>query len=51
VAERVSLELPPKAAADTTYRLIVGWYDAGSGERLPVTGTGTDFAELGTVQR
>jgi uncharacterized membrane protein len=46
VADTLTLELPPDAPRDLTYRLIVGLYDPATGDRLPVSGTGTDFIEL-----
>ncbi len=46
VADPVALELPPEAPCAVPYRLIVGLYDPGSGERLPVVGTGADSVEL-----
>ena len=51
VADPLTLELPPDAPRQGTYRLIVGLYDPATGVRLLVTGTGADFVELGTVQR
>ena len=50
VADTYTLELPPGAPGDIVYRLIVGWYDPETGVRLPVLGTGTDFATLTTIE-
>jgi len=50
VADRVVLALPAGAPNEATYRLIVGWYDPASGDRLGVVGTGLDYAEIGTVE-
>jgi hypothetical protein len=50
VADTLTLELPPDAPRDRTYRLIVGLYDATNGVRLPVSGTDTDFVELTSLQ-
>ena len=50
VADTYTLDLPPDAPDNTVYRLIVGWYDPETGVRLPVPGTGTDFASLTTIE-
>jgi uncharacterized membrane protein len=50
VVDTYTLELPPDAPDDIVYRLIVGWYDPETGVRLPVRGTGTDFASLTTLE-
>ncbi len=50
VADTHTLELPPGTPSDIVYRLIVGWYDPETGVRLPVSGTGTDFATLTTIE-
>ena len=42
VADPYHLELPGEAVE----RLLVGLYDAATGERLPVTGTDSDYLEL-----
>ncbi len=49
VVDTLTLELAADAPPDTGYRLIVGLYDADTGRRLQVAGTGLDFVEL-TVQ-
>ena len=50
VVDAFTLELPPGGPGDAVYRLIVGWYDPETGVRLPVSGTGTDFATLTTIE-
>ncbi len=50
VADSYALEPAAEAGQDITHRLIVGLYDAATGARLPVSGTGSDFVELTAVQ-
>jgi hypothetical protein len=50
VADELSLELPADAPLEVPYRLVVGLYDAETGQRLPVRGMGADFVELQTLQ-
>jgi uncharacterized membrane protein len=49
VADAHTVSVPPKRAPGTEQRLIVGMYDAATGTRLPVSGTGKDFVDLGPV--
>ncbi len=46
VAATVSLQLPADAPEGTDLRLIAGLYNPTTGDRLHVSGTGTDFVEL-----
>ena len=50
VVDPLTLEAATDVPLDAGYRLIVGLYDAGSGTRLQVAGTGLDFVELTPVQ-
>jgi hypothetical protein len=50
VVDDLTLELPPDAPRDASYRFIVGLYDPSTGERLSVVDTGIDYVELATVE-
>jgi hypothetical protein len=45
IADTFALSLPETGLPPGRYHLIAGFYDVGSGQRLPVA-TGGDFAEL-----
>jgi uncharacterized membrane protein len=49
VIDSLSIPMPEDASPDATYHLITGLYDAGTGARLSVTGSGADYVDLGTV--
>jgi uncharacterized membrane protein len=50
VVDLLTLEIPVGASSGESYRLIVGLYDAITGARLLVSGTGDDYVQLTTVE-
>jgi hypothetical protein len=51
VIDSFSIPLPGDIEQDATFRLIAGLYNASTGVRLPATGSGADYVELGSVPR
>jgi hypothetical protein len=50
VVDSLTLELPAGAPRDVAYSLIVGLYDPVTGDRLLVSGTGTNYVALPSLQ-